>query len=65
MHRKYNKNTLAYFLFEHIDFIKAFDSFHRESLWEVAKLYGIPGKYIRIYKALYDNSRWCIQMSNR
>jgi len=44
---------LAYFLFEHIDFIKAVDGVHRESLWEVAKLYGIPGIYIRIYKALY------------
>jgi len=35
------------------DFKKAFDSVHRESLWEVAKLYGIPEKYIRIFKALY------------
>jgi len=32
------------------DFKKTFDSVHRESLWEVAKLCGIPEKYIRIFK---------------
>jgi len=47
-----------------IDLKKAFESVHSESLWEVAKLYGIPGKYIRIFKALYQNSRCCIWMSN-
>ena len=35
-----------------------------ESLWKVAKLCGIPEKYIRILKALYQNSRCCITTSN-
>ena len=38
-----------------IDFEKAFDSVHRESLWAIMKAYGIPGKIITLVKALYDN----------
>ena len=44
-----------------IDFKKAFDSIHRESLWAIARAYGIPPKYINIFKALYNNSRCCIK----
>ena len=35
------------------DFKKAFDIIHRESLWKIAALYGIPQKYIKIIKNLY------------
>jgi len=32
-----------------IDFKKAFDSVHRESIWEILRLYGIPHKIINIF----------------
>ena len=38
-----------------IDFEKAFDSIHRESLWKIMQIYGIPNKIISIVQALYDN----------
>ena len=38
-----------------IDFEKAFDSIHRESLWKIMKSYGIPDKLIAVVKALYEN----------
>ena len=37
-----------------IDFEKAFDSIHRDSLWSIMRLYGIPNKIISIIKSLYD-----------
>ena len=36
-----------------IDFQKAFDSVHRESLWRVMTHYGIPGKLIRLTKLFF------------
>ena len=44
-----------------IDFKKAFDSVHRESIWEILKLYGIPHKIINIFISLYTNSQCCIR----
>ena len=44
-----------------IDFKKAFDSVHCESLWKIAKIYGIPEQFIDIFKAIYLNSRCCIK----
>ena len=38
-----------------IDFVKAFDSLHRNSLWNIMKEYQIPDKFIKIMKALYNN----------
>jgi len=38
-----------------IDFEKAFDSIHRESLWKIMKSYGIPDKLIAVVKALYKD----------
>ena len=38
-----------------IDFEKAFDSVHRESLWLIMRGYGIPSKLINLVKALYNN----------
>ena len=38
-----------------IDFEKAFDSIHRDSLWIIMKKYGIPEKIINIIKALYQD----------
>jgi len=45
----------------YVDFKKAFDSIHRESLWRILKLYGIPDKYINIFRALYGNTRCCVK----
>ena len=44
-----------------IDFRKAFDSVHRDTLWEILKFYGVPGKFITIFKGLYENSRSCVR----
>lgn len=38
-----------------IDFEKAFDSVHRDSLWLIMRRYGIPSKIISMVKALYDD----------
>ena len=42
-----------------IDFKNAFhsifDSIHRESLWKILKRYGVPDKFINIFKTLYLN----------
>ena len=38
-----------------IDFQKAFDSIHRETMWKILRLYGIPEKIIRIIQALYND----------
>ncbi len=37
-----------------VDFEKAFDSIHRESLWTILKEYGIPNKLINIIRLFYD-----------
>ena len=48
-------NSSLYALF--VDYEKAFDSVHRETLWTIMKAYGIPGKFINIVRAFYKNSR--------
>jgi len=45
----------------YVDFKKAFDSIHSESLWKVLKLYGIPDKFINIFKSLYHHSNCCVK----
>ena len=47
-----------------IDFQKAFDSVHRPNLWKILASYGIPEKYINIFKALYKNCSCCIRTAN-
>jgi len=39
-----------------VDFEKAFDSIHQDSLWKIMKTYGIPEKFIRIIKLLYEDT---------
>ena len=36
-----------------IDFQQAYDSLHRESLWGILRLFGIPSKLIRLIQSLY------------
>ena len=45
-----------------VDFQKAFDSIHRETLWEIVKYYGIPQKCINVMMAIYDNSKCCVRL---
>uniref|UniRef100_A0A914WQC5 Reverse transcriptase domain-containing protein n=1 Tax=Plectus sambesii TaxID=2011161 RepID=A0A914WQC5_9BILA len=44
-----------------IDFMKAFDSVHRESLWRIVATYGIPDRFINIFKNLYEGSSCCVK----
>ena len=41
-------------LFGHfVDFKKAFDSVHREGLWNIMRSYGIPDKMVRVIVDIY------------
>ncbi len=44
-----------------VDFKKAFDSLQRETVWNIAKVYGIPQRFINIFKSLYVDSCCCIR----
>ena len=47
-----------------IDYKKAFDSVHRPSLWKILTYYGIPDRFINIFKELYDNSSCCVKTAS-
>lgn len=51
---KVNEWQATLYLF-FIDFEKAFDSIHWESLWSILQFYGIPPKIIRMIKIFYDD----------
>jgi len=51
-------------LINYIDFKKAFDSIHRETLWNIVRSYGVPEKYINIFKSLYRKSSCCVRTKN-
>ena len=36
-----------------VDFEKAFDSIHRESLWNIMRSYGIPDKMVRVIASIF------------
>ena len=38
-----------------IDFEKAFDSLHRESLWKILRKYGVPQEIVQIIRSFYEN----------
>ena len=38
-----------------VDFEKAFDSLHRDSLWKILRHYGIPQKLVNVTRSLYEN----------
>ena len=38
-----------------IDFKKAFDSVHRESLWKILRAYGVPLKIVHLVQKFYDH----------
>ena len=43
-----------------VDFEKAFDSVHRESLWKIRESYGIPLKIIHMVQMLYEDSECAV-----
>ena len=43
-----------------VDFKKAFDSMHRESLWKIMESYGIPRKIIHMVQMLYEDSKYAV-----
>lgn len=55
-------NSNLYICF--IDFEKAFDSVHQETLWKIIKHYGIPEKLIRLLKCMYINNECAVITSN-
>lgn len=46
-----------------IDFKKACDSIHRDLLWSILHLYGVPLKFISIFKSLYCHPNCSIKMN--
>ena len=45
-----------------VDFRKAFDCVHRESMWKILEIYGIPRKFISIIKSMYHGSESCVRV---
>ena len=43
-----------------IDYEKAFDSIHRDSLWQILRAYGIPQRIVNIIKCFYSNFTCCV-----
>ena len=54
-------NSTIYMNF--VDFEKAFDSVHQDSLWKIMKAYGIPDKIIKMVQLLYENNE-CMVTDN-
>ncbi|XP_052261550.1 uncharacterized protein LOC127865671 [Dreissena polymorpha] len=46
-------NGSLYLVF--VNFEKAFDSLHRDSLWKILRHYGIPQKLVKVIRSLYEN----------
>ena len=51
-------NASLYFCF--IDYEKAFDSVHRETLWRIMSTYRIPSKLVRMIHAMYKGSKCAV-----
>lgn len=45
-----------------IDFKTVFDSVHRPSLWNIAKHYEIPYKFIHVFKSFYKDQSFCVRI---
>ena len=48
----------------YIDFKKAFDSVHRETLWKIPRSYGIPLKIYTLMQAFYNNFECSVILEN-
>ena len=38
-----------------MDYEKAFDSLHRETLWKIMRFYRLPTKIVRMVQVMYTN----------
>ena len=47
-----------------IDFKKAFDSVHRETMWKILRNYGIPQKIVNAIAVIYSNSKSRVLLGN-
>ena len=47
-----------------VDFSKAFDSIHRQTLWKILRSYGIPEKLITMITKFYENFQACVSVGN-
>ncbi|PIK55536.1 hypothetical protein BSL78_07570 [Apostichopus japonicus] len=47
-----------------VDFEKAFDSIHRDSLWRILRKYGIPEQLVLVIKSFYTNFTCRVGNSN-
>ena len=45
-----------------VDFRRAFNCVHRESMWIVLEIYGIPRKFISLIQNTYDGSESCVMV---
>ncbi len=48
-----------------VDFQKAFDSIHRNTLWKILRSYGIPTKLVTIISKFYENFQACVAVDNK
>ena len=55
-------NSNLYICF--VDFEKAFDSVHRDTLWKIIEHYGIPDKIMRLMKSMCNNSQCTVLTGN-
>lgn len=44
-----------------VDFEKAFDSVHRESLWVIMAKYGITEKIVKMMRVFYDDFKCAVE----
>ena len=47
-----------------VDFEKAFDRIHRDSLWHIVRAYGIPLHIVQIIKCFYHNFTCSMESSS-
>ena len=47
-----------------VDFKKAFDSVHRETLWNIVKWYGVPDEFTSTLRSMCNNSSCCVRTNN-
>ena len=52
-YREYNIDSCHIF----VDFAQAYDSIHRDSMWNILRFFSVPEKLVRVLKACYNDTR--------
>ena len=55
------EKSLEHLIINLINYQNGFDRIPHESLWEIFKLYGVPGKLTNIFKTIYLHSSCCVK----